>query len=223
MKKTILKNFNSKYFSVYIDRKIKDYHSEGLKIEKMELDPILEFKYWYDKEDKLNKYEANKMVLGTVFNNKPRTRIVLMKKFVNHITFFTNYKSHKGIEIENNNNVSLLFHWNEINIQVRIEGKALKCNREENINYFSSRDKRSRFSSILSDQSKKMTEEDFLDFQNKIENLKEGEDLTCPENWGGYDVEPNYFEFWAGKESRAHERVVYELIKNKWGRYRLFP
>lgn len=214
---------NQAKISKYILRKIKEYKSESLNISMISPEPLKEFKKWYKKAESHNRYEANKMLISTISNNKPHSRYVLMKSFEKNITFFTNYNSNKSKDLEKNNNISAAFHWPDINIQIRIEGKTKKTTKKENEEYFKTRDKKSRFASIISDQSKKITEEEFLEFKSKLEEFDEEEEYPCPENWGGFLIVPCYFEFWAGKESRAHERIVYELVDGKWETYRLLP
>ena len=210
--------------SKYIVRKVKEYNSDSLNINEMSSNPFKEFRNWYEKAESKDKYEVNRMVLSTISNNRPHSRWVLMKKFDKKITFFTNYKSNKAKEIEKNNYVAAAFHWSDLNLQIRIEGKAERTSTEENKEYFNTRDQKSRFASILSEQSKKITDEEFLEYKKKLlEEFDENKNYQCPDYWGGYNIIPDYFEFWAGKQSRAHERVVYKLVKGEWQKFRLLP
>ncbi len=167
--------------------------------------------------------EANKMVLSTVNSaGRPSSRVVLLKEFNEEgFVFYTHYDSKKGFEIEEKPFVALNFYWEEIKIQVRIEGEAKKVSSKKSTDYFKSRPQDSQLSTILSKQSKPLeSHEDFLRHFN--ENKKLNLELTKPASWGGYRVVPHYFEFWKGNENRLHERVVFTKKEN-WLIQRLYP
>ncbi len=167
--------------------------------------------------------EPNQMVLATVNKeNRPSSRVVLLKEWSTRgFVFYTNYGSAKGKEIEENPWVALNFYWDPIKIQIRIEGKVKKISLKKSGEYFHSRPLESQLGAILSKQSNPLANyNDFL--QDFKEKLKEKTQLVKPQHWGGYEVSPDYFEFWQGKKNRLHERVVFRKEK-KWKVSRLYP
>lgn len=186
--------------------------------------PILLYKKWFEEAKNSSIMEPNAMTLGTLDEeNKIKLRIVLLKEFnANGFVFFTNYTSDKGKQLIKNDNASLLFFWNELHRQVRVEGNVTKIPREESVAYFNSRPYESRIGALVSNQSEVIESREILD--SKYEQLLEmyPENPPCPENWGGYILKPSYFEFWQGRESRLHDRLVYKFEEN-WKTYRLSP
>ena len=170
--------------------------------------------------------EATAMVVSTIGeNNFPESRVVLLKNIdATGLTFFTNYKSAKGKAIENNEKTGLLLFWPELERQVRIKGKAKKTTPKISDDYFYSRPRESQISAAVSEQSKKvdsreLLENAFCDFSEKYKYKK----ILRPENWGGYVVIPEYFEFWQGRSNRLHDRIVFQKTNNKWIIERLAP
>jgi pyridoxamine 5'-phosphate oxidase len=166
------------------------------------------------------------MNLATVDkNNRPHSRIVLLKEVQNNgFVFFTNYQSNKGKEIFDNKFVALNFFWAELERQVRIEGSVEKIPQFNSMEYFYSRPALSQIGAVASPQSQKIESRLFL--EQKFQLLqKEYENKTIikPFNWGGYKVVPTYFEFWQGRKSRLHDRIVYEKKWQNWEIYRIAP
>lgn len=169
--------------------------------------------------------EPTAMIISTVGNNsKPSSRVVLLKDFSeqNGFVFFTNYLSKKGEELEKNKYICALFFWKEFERQVRIEGKAEKIPVADSENYFNSRPLESRISAIISEQSKKIPNREYLE-KIREEFINKNIEIKKPENWGGYRIIPDYFEFWQGRENRLHDRIVYKFTENKWVIERLAP
>jgi pyridoxamine 5'-phosphate oxidase len=138
-------------------------------------------------------------------------------------TFFTNYGSRKGKELLENPFASLLFWWKEFERQVRIEGKIEKTSREESQEYFKVRPLRSRYGVLASNQSevvagRETLETIFTDLEKQF-----GEDPPTPDNWGGYKLIPNNFEFWQGRRDRLHDRICYEIMNYNCQIKRLSP
>ncbi|MGQ9846304.1 MAG: pyridoxine/pyridoxamine 5'-phosphate oxidase, partial [Bacteroidales bacterium] len=132
----------------------------------------------------------------------------------------TNYLSDKGKQIENNPHVALLFFWQKLHRQVRIEGVAQKISAHESDEYFKSRPIESQFAAMASKQSQQLpNRKELLD---RYEQLKKENNPKRPDYWGGYIVKPNYFEFWQGQANRLHDRVVYKL-ELAWEKNLLFP
>ena len=177
------------------------------------------FEQWFSiaKDDRLIK-EVNAMVLSTVGNNEyPKGRVVLLKKIgPDGFVFFSNYKSDKGISIEKNNKVSLLFFWPSQERQIIIKGNVRKTSSKLSDEYFSKRPFKSQISAILSNQSQ------IIDSYSKLKDdmellIKETKNkpLKRPKNWGGYIVKPFEFEFWQGRPDRLHQRALFSFDKNK--------
>ena len=192
----------------------------------LEENPIIFFKRWFEVALKNTKSEANSCVLSTITKlNTPSTRVVLLKDITdNGFVFFTNFNSSKSVDILNNNNVSLNFYWPEIERQVRINGTVTKINRKESVEYFQSRPRESQLGAWLSEQSSSINFDHSFDSElNIIEDKFKDKDIECPLHWGGYCVKPLKFEFWQGRPSRLHDRLLYEFESNCWKLKRLAP
>ncbi len=171
--------------------------------------------------------DANAMSLATVDKqNNPQVRVVLFKGLKDGgFTFFTNYNGSKATQISLNPNVALGFFWSQLDRQVRVSGKAVKLSRSDNESYFSTRPRQSQLGAWASDQSQKLScFEDFHKRFQKVDEMFQGKNVECPENWGGYVVQPLEIEFWFGKSGRLHERYVYQKNnQNDWDRFLRFP
>ncbi|HIB76118.1 MAG TPA: pyridoxamine 5'-phosphate oxidase, partial [Flavobacteriales bacterium] len=153
-------------------------------------------------------------------------RVLLLKDFSEvGFTFFTNYDSRKGIELAENPQGHLLFFWDELQRQIRIEGQIQKVSRKESEEYFQSRPRGSQIGAIASPQSCEIEDRLFLENKkNTIESEMNGiENLPCPQNWGGYILKPHRFEFWQGRMNRLHDRIIYENDGGVWKIGRLAP
>lgn len=183
-------------------------------------DPFKLFEKWFDEAKLSDPFEVNAMILSTVDAElRPHSRVVLLKSFSHEgFVFFTNYLSAKGKQIANNPNVSLLFFWQSLKRQVRISGVAQIIPKEQSDEYFYSRPLDSQRAAVASKQSQILTSRRKL-----IQEFNKVKKTVRPENWGGYVVVPNYFEFWQGMESRLHDRVVYSRQNEQWTYVRLYP
>jgi len=203
-----------------------NYKKSSIDFKNLEDNPISFFLKWFDDALKVNKDEANACVLSTVSaENKPSSRVVLLKS-VNEkgFTFFTNYKSNKSLDIQNNPNVSLNFYWPELERQVRITGIAEQISPKDSDEYFKNRPRESQMGAWLSHQSTSIgLYYDFMDTLNKLESTFKGKDIERPLHWGGYCVIPSKIEFWQGRPSRLHDRLLYEFDENIWNKKRLAP
>ena len=203
-----------------------NYKKSSIDFKNLEDNPISFFLKWFDDALKVNKDEANACVLSTVsVENKPSSRVVLLKS-VNEkgFTFFTNYKSNKSLDIQNNPNVSLNFYWPELERQVRITGIAEQISPKDSDEYFKNRPRESQMGAWLSHQSTSIgLYYDFMDTLNKLESSFKGKDIERPLHWGGYCIIPSKIEFWQGRPSRLHDRLLYELDENVWNKKRLAP
>ena len=170
--------------------------------------------------------EPNAMTVCTATKEgKPSARILLIRNFdENGFVFYTNYNSRKGLEIEENPYCSILFFWPELERQVRIEGVLQKQNKEESDIYFQTRPRSSKLGAWSSPQSKVIESRNVLDeaYQKNSEKFP-GDNVPRPEFWGGYLLKPNSIEFWQGRPSRLHDRIVYKKQNTGWDIVRLAP
>lgn len=201
----------------------QDYGKNALNESTLPQNPASLFKAWFDNALNSPVIDANAMVLSTVKDQKPTSRIVLLKdikeeKFV----FFTNYESRKGQELEANPNASLVFFWSELEQQIRIEGVVERVDTKYSDAYFSSRPHASQAGAIASRQSEVLSDKMKL-VQDMEALLQTDKTLTRPAHWGGYQLSPNYFEFWQGGSNRIHDRFAYTKIEQSWKIERLYP
>lgn len=192
------------------------YDSKPFSLSEIDIDPIKQFSIWFDDVLKSDFLEPNAMAVSTVSDDgKPSSRMILLKSFdQNGFVFFTNYLSRKGKEIQKNNQATILFYWDKLHRQIRIEGVISKISETESDEYFYSRPLGSRIGAIASPQSEEMTRSEL---EQKIAEIKSSGNIKRPEHWGGYNLKPNYFEFWQGRENRLHDRIIYTLSENeKW-------
>ncbi len=204
----------------------KDYKLRSFLEEDAAESPFVQFTNWWNDALASNIDEVNAMTLATVNDTgKPSARIVLLKGMSDEgYEFYTNYESDKAREIAGNNNVALIFFWKELERQIRIEGTAKKAPANVSDTYFNSRPVDSRIGAWSSPQSKIIPSRSFLEENVKAnkENF-EGKEITRPEFWGGYIVEPVLFEFWQGRSNRLHDRIEYVKNEDKWIKRRLAP
>ncbi len=186
--------------------------------------PIEQFKRWLKDAIEAKMYEPNAMTLSTSSENRVSSRIVLLKAIGEGFTFFTNYHSKKGGDLNKNPNASLLFYWPEMQRQVRIEGRVIKISKYDSEKYFHSRPIGSQLGAIVSNQSSTINSREELELSyTNLENEFQGKKIPMPNHWGGYELIPNYFEFWQGRTSRLHDRLAYEKVENDWEIFRLAP
>ena len=203
----------------------QDYILQSLRKEDVAPDPTAQFNKWWDEAIDSKIVEANAMTIATAnAEGIPSARIVLLKAFSSDgFIFFTNYESQKGADLVANPNAALLFFWKEMERQVRIEGTVEKISAEESDAYFKSRPVGSRIGAWASPQSKLIDDRSII--ENNVEMFTEqfGEDIPRPPHWGGYLVAPLKIEFWQGRSSRLHDRILYSRNDNGWTINRLAP
>ncbi len=203
----------------------KNYTLGQLSETQVSADPLLLFQLWFDQAIKAQCPEPNSMTLATAdAMGNPSARIVLLKGAdQNGFTFFTNYESQKGKELAARPQAALLFHWHELERQVRIKGKVERVISAESDDYYHSRPPASRIGAWASPQSAEIPNREFLEEAEKRLKEKFGDAPPRPEHWGGYRLHPTDIEFWQGRPSRLHDRIHYRLDGGEWKITRLAP
>lgn len=206
----------------------KDYQHGVLSKETVLENPFHQFEAWLDEALDKGDHHAHAMVLSTVDQNlMPDSRVVLLRNIsFGGFTFFTNYKSKKAKDLEQNKKACLLFFWTELERQVRIEGEIAMLPAHESDVYFESRPFESKVGAWVSNQSEVVKSRAELEtaFEKELKNY-EGKEVPRPPHWGGYVLIPSRFEFWQGRSSRLHDRIQFTLDKekNNWNIERLMP
>jgi pyridoxamine 5'-phosphate oxidase len=204
-----------------------EYLAASLSENDADNDPIKQFEKWFNEALQAETQEPTAMTLATATHDgRPSARIVLLKGFdSNGFVFYTNYLSRKGKEIAKNPLGSLLFFWGTLERQVRIEGTIEKVSKEDSASYFQTRPRESQLGAVASPQSQEIPGRDMLDKKwQEAEAEYMDKDIPKPSYWGGYIVKPRLIEFWQGRESRLHDRILYKKIDNKnWKKVRLAP
>ncbi|GAA4742848.1 pyridoxamine 5'-phosphate oxidase [Flavisolibacter ginsenosidimutans] len=204
----------------------KEYSSQTLLEKDADASPIQQFRKWWDQAIASEILEPNAMTLATASSDGlPSARIVLLKDFdENGFVFFTNYKSFKALQLEENPKACLVFHWKELERQVRIMGVVEKAGAEESNAYFQSRPVGSRIGAWTSPQSSVIQNREWIEeeFEKRKAEFGDG-NIPRPSFWGGYRVRPVIVEFWQGRFSRLHDRIQYTLEDGSWKIERLAP
>jgi pyridoxamine 5'-phosphate oxidase len=205
----------------------QNYTRDGLKETEANTNPWKLFKFWLEQAISAQLVEPNAMTLATTnYEGKPTARMVLLKHIDERgFIFFTNYESHKGMQLQEKPWGALVFWWGELERQVRVEGKVEKVSASESDIYFQHRPRGSQLGAWVSPQSQVIPNREVLE-SKLIEVQEQFQDgvIPRPANWGGFRVIPQQIEFWQGRPNRLHDRLLYSLQDDgTWQRERLAP
>lgn len=199
----------------------------GLDENKIPNDPFELFRQWWDDaQAKSQMLEPTGMVLSTVDpDGRPSSRVVLLKHWDSRgFVFYSNYGSRKGRALEAQPSACLLFWWDKLRRQLRVEGKTERLPARESDAYFSSRPRGSQLGAWASMQSRTLDSRDTLSARIKELDAEFGEGpIPRPPHWGGYRLTPDYFEFWDDGEHRLHDRLTFQRHGSSWKQERLYP
>ena len=204
----------------------RDYVSQPLTEDSVAVEPFAQFQQWFEDALAGQQPDPEAMTLSTVAaDGRVSARIVLLKGCdTRGFVFFTNYESRKGRELLAHPPAALTFYWHTLNRQVRVEGRVEKVSAEESEQYFQSRSLGSRIGAWASPQSQPIESRAWLDARATAASERFAQEpLACPPFWGGFLLRPDHVEFWQGRESRLHDRIVYALSENEWSLSRLAP
>ncbi len=202
-----------------------DYSNVPLVEKTASRDPFRQFGLWFNAALKSGDKIPNALTLTTADKSGPDARIVLLKDFDKKgFVFFTHYDSPKGHQLAKNPRACLLFYWPAMERQVRIRGLVKKIPAAESTAYFHSRPRESQIGALASHQSRTLKNRETLENQcREIERRFRGQVIPRPASWGGYVLKPEIFEFWQGRSSRLHDRLLYRRKSSGWKRERLYP
>ena len=206
----------------------REYQRASLTEADVDPDPLRQFQSWLHEAVQAEVPEPTAMTLATVAaNGSPSARIVLLKGVDSSgFVFFTNYESRKGVELAARPAAALLFHWVELERQVRIEGSVTKVAAEASDVYFATRPPAAQLGAWTSPQSRVIPGREWLERElaaTRERFAPRGGPIPRPPNWGGYRVAPRSIEFWQGRSSRLHDRLRYRLDDARWRLERLAP
>ncbi len=212
---------------LHIQELRREYYGKPLDETTVDRDPLLQFEKWIEDALKAEVPDPHAMALATVTaDRKPAVRMVLLRGFdQNGFVFFTNYNSRKGTELISKPAAAVTFFWHELDRQIRIEGTVERTSEAESDAYFNSRPRESRIAAWASEQSFEIQSRGDLDNRfREFEKKFSGADVPRPDNWGGFRIKAERYEFWQGRPNRLHDRILYVRTgEGSWNVRRLAP
>lgn len=210
----------------YLNQIRRDFADKPLEEQSVNDNPFLQFSVWFEEAVNAQLLDPYAMLISTVDEiGLPHSRVVYLRNISDEgMVFYTNYNSQKGKNISASNKIAITFFWVELERQIRIEGTVKKVSEELSDKYFAARPRESQLGAWASNQSETIKnraelEENLKHFTEKFK----GVDVPRPPHWGGYIVEPIKFEFWQGRPSRLHDRLIYTKNNNEWVISRIAP
>lgn len=204
----------------------RDYKLASLSESDADADPFRQFQRWLEQAVTAQVVEPNAMTLATVNDDdQPSARVVLLKGLDDRgFVFYTNYASQKGNELAENPKAAVCFYWGDLERQVRVEGTTERVTREESADYFHVRPRKSQLAAWVSQQSSVISGRDELEQRMAFREQEFADkEVPLPPYWGGYRLIPSRIEFWQGRRSRLHDRLLYTRDESGWTRVRLAP
>lgn len=211
----------------YINSIRRDFADRPLSENAVKKNPFEQYSVWFEEAVNSQILDPYAMCLSTASKSGiPSSRIVYLRDIIDEqFIFYTNYNSQKGIELAENPFAALNIHWGELERQIRIEGTVSKVNASVSDKYFAARPKESKIGAWASKQSNQLI--DRIELEQKVKRLTEKyintEEIPRPDFWGGYQLNPTRIEFWQGRPSRLHDRIIFEKINQQWKIARLSP
>ena len=204
----------------------REYTAPELNLNDLDDDPVAQFSHWFNAAHEVDEVDVTAMTLATAnAQGVPSARIVLLKHFdAQGFAWYTDYRSQKGQDLAHNPQAALLFYWPSLHRQVRIQGHVSQLEAALNEAYFHARPRGSQVSAAVSVQSAPVAERSQLE-QHVVAHNEQyaNQPIPRPDDWGGYCLQPNQFEFWQGRENRLHDRFQYRQVDGLWVRGRLQP
>lgn len=210
----------------YLNQIRRDFADKSLEEKSVKENPLLQFSTWFEEAVNAQILDPYAMLISTVDETgQPHTRVVYLRNISEEgMIFYTNYNSQKGKNISASNKIAITFFWVELERQIRIEGMVKKVSEELSDKYFAARPRESQLGAWASNQSETIKNRAELEENLKLYTEKfKNSDVPRPPHWGGYIVEPTKFEFWQGRPSRLHDRLIYAKNNNDWIISRVAP
>jgi pyridoxamine 5'-phosphate oxidase len=210
----------------FINQDRRDFEHEGVLLADFKAHPVAQFESWMQEAKEAKVLDPYAMCLSTIgLDGFPKSRMVYLRDLIEgSFVFYTNYSSHKGAELDARAEAALNFHWSTQDRQVRVEGIVKRVSEEVSDAYFKQRPRMSQLGAWASEQSTVIRgREDLKSRLAEVTKKFEGKEVSRPPFWGGYALTPVRFEFFQGRKSRLHDRIVYQHSADEWKLSRVSP